>query len=165
MTDHVVAAHDQVFSHRYMVHYPEHDPRAHDPHMHDFLEWKRRRKESGTYHCDFAMEHRKGDFSECYPWAASMTAPEAMLPPKPLEAHHKIVELAMLNEIDFALLEADYPGISAQDVGAWIDSDANLILLCVNHHRGPMGVHTASASDFSSEFYVRNLISTARIQG
>lgn len=140
-----VAAHDQAFTHRYVVKYPPHEPREHDPHKHDFLEWKKRRKDSGTYYCDFAAEHRGGDTSECDTG-------------HPLEAHHKVVELAMLNEIDFALLEADFPGISAQDVGAWIDSDANLTLLCVAHHRGPGGVHNASYSDFGSEYYVRDLI-------
>jgi hypothetical protein len=91
------------------------------------------------------MEHRGGDFSEC-----DLA--------HPLEAHHRVVELAMMNEIDFALLEADYPGISAQSIGAWIDGDANLTLLCVVHHRGAGGVHTASYSDFGSEYYIRDLI-------
>ncbi len=140
-----VAAHDQKVTHSYVVHYPAHDPREHDPHKHDFLEWKRRRKDTGTWWCDFAKEHRGGDESEC-----DLT--------HPLEAHHKVVELAMLNEIDFALLEVDFPGISTQEAGAWIDGDHNLTLLCVNHHRGPMGVHTASFSDFGSEFYIRGLI-------
>jgi hypothetical protein len=144
----LVAAHEQKFTHTYVVRYPEHDPREHDPHKHDFLEWKRRRRENGTYVCDFATEHRGGDTSEC-----DLT--------RPLEAHHRLVELAMMNEIDFTLLEADFPGISAQSVGAWIDSDANLTLLCVSHHRGPGGVHTASFSDFGSEYYVRDLISKA----
>lgn len=157
----LVPAHEQVFTHRYMVKYPAHDPRADDPHKHDFLEWKRRRKAAGTYHCDFAIEHRKGDFAECYPWPGMTPPAPASLPLKPLEAHHRVVELAMMNEIDFVLLEADYPGISAQTVGAWIDSDANLTLLCVNHHRGPGGVHSASYSDFGSEYYVRDLISKA----
>lgn len=141
----IVAAHLQAFTHRYVVKYPAHDPRANDPHKHDFLEWKRRRRENGTYVCDFATAHRGGDASEC----------DAA---RPLEAHHKVVELAMLNEIDFALLEGDFPGISAQSVGAWIDGDSNLTLLCVAHHRGPGGVHNASYSDFGSEYYVRDLI-------
>jgi hypothetical protein len=144
--DRVVAAHNQAFTHRYVVKYPAHDPRAHDPHMHDFLEWKKRRHDAGTYVCDFATQHRGGDTSECDN-------------EHPLEAHHKVVELAMLNEIDFALLEKDFPGISAQSVGAWIDSDENLTLLCVVHHRSAAGVHTASFSDFGSEYYVRDLIS------
>lgn len=144
-----VPAHDQAVTHRYVVRYPAHDPREHDPHKHDFLEWKRRRKEAGTWYCDFAQAHRAGDSSEC-----DNT--------RPLEAHHSKVELAMLNEIDMALLAADFPGIDAQEVGAWIDSDANLTLLCVNHHRGPMGVHSASYADFTSEAYVRNLITGSR---
>lgn len=155
----LVAEHDQKVTHRYVIRYPSHAPRARDPHRHDFEAWKRRRKAAGKWHCDFAMEHRQGDFSECYPWAASMVPRGVRLPVKPLEAHHKLVELAMMNEIDLALLEADFPGISAQSVGAWIDSDANLTLLCVAHHRGAGGVHTASYSDFGSEFYVRDLIS------
>ena len=141
-----VAAHQQKISHSYVVVYPAHEPRAHDPHRHDFLAWKQDRKTGNTWYCDFAREHRNGDESEC-----DTT--------HPLEAHHKILELAMVNEVDFALLEEDYPGVSNPDLaGAWIDSDKNLTLLCVNHHRGPMGVHCASASDFGSEAYVRNLI-------
>lgn len=141
-----VPAHRQKVTHSYVVRYPAHAPRAKDPHHHDFEEWKRRRKANRTWWCDFAHDHRGGDTSECDT-------------EHPLEAHHKVIELAMLNEIDLALLEADYPGISAQTVGAWIDSDPNLTLLCQAHHRGPGGVHTASASDYGSEFYVRNLIS------
>jgi hypothetical protein len=144
----IVAAHDQVFSHTYLVHYPSHDPRANDPHKHDFDEWKRRRKASDTYYCDFAHDHRNGDTSECTTG-------------RPLEAHHNLVELAMLNEVDLTLLEHDFPGISKQEIGEWIDQDHNLTLLCINHHRSPMGVHTASYSDFRGEFYVRNLIGAA----
>jgi hypothetical protein len=144
----IVPAHNQKFTHSYIVHYPAHAPRANDPHKWDFDQWKKRRREANTYHCDFAKDHRGGDESECDL-------------KHPLEAHHKVVELAMMNEIDFALMETDFPGISAQEVGAWIDSDANLTLLCINHHRGPMGVHCASASDFGSTFYIRNLIEGA----
>jgi hypothetical protein len=144
----LVPAHDQLTVHRYIIRYPAHEPRDHDPHRHDFLEWKRRRKASGAWHCDFAALHRHGDTSEC-----DLS--------RPLEAHHKVVELAMLNEISFDLLEDDFPGISAQSAGAWIDSDANLTLLCASHHRGPGGVHVASYSDFSSEYYIRRLITGA----
>jgi hypothetical protein len=142
----MVAEHEQKVSHTYMVHYPEHAPRERDPHKKDFEKWKQGRRDSNTYYCDFAHEHRGGDTSECDN-------------EHPLEAHHKVVELAMLNEVDFALLEKDFPGIGNPDeAGAWIDSDKNLTLLCTYHHRGPMGVHVASYSDFTSESYVRNLI-------
>jgi hypothetical protein len=154
----IVAAHTQLFVHRYLVKYPAHDPRDHDPHKADFLEWKRRRKQAGTYWCDFAREHRNADYSECTPWPGLTSGGQGA---KPLEAHHKVIELAMMNEIDFALLDADYPGISAPTVGAWIDGDANLTLLCTAHHRGPGGVHVASFSDFGSEYYIRDLITGA----
>lgn len=143
-----VAAHDQRFTHRYVVSYPEHGPREDDPHKPDFEAWKRRRREAGTYHCDFAAEHRGGDAGECDT-------------EHPLEAHHKVIELALMNAVDFALLDADYPGISAPTVGAWIDGDQNLTLLCRAHHRGPGGVHNASASDYTSEFYIRDMITKA----
>lgn len=142
----IIVAHEQKFSHSYLVTYPAHHPRASDPHKRDFDAWKQDRRTSGTYYCDWAHDHRNGDTSECDN-------------EHPLEAHHKVVELAMVNEVDFTLLEHDYPGISNPDAaGKWIDSDANLTLYCVFHHRGPMGVHCASYSDFGSEAYVRNLI-------
>lgn len=137
--------HDQKVTHSYVMHYPEHAPRAHDPHKVDFDAWKRRRENAGTYHCDFAHLHRGDDYSEC-----DLS--------KPLEAHHKIIEFALLNEVDIDLLAKDFPGINEDTVGKWIDNDDNLILLCANHHRGAMGVHTASASDYTGTFYVRNLI-------
>ena len=144
-----VPEHEQRITHAYLVHYPAHAPRAQDPHHVDFEKWKRQREEDGTHYCDFAHDHRGGDTSECDN-------------EHPLEAHHKVVELAMLNEVDFALLEQDFPGISDPGTaGTWIDSDKNLTLLCSYHHRGPMGVHVASSSDFTSEGYVRNLIKGA----
>jgi hypothetical protein len=144
----LIEAHLQAVTRHYTVRYPAHEPRARDPHGRDFHAWKRHRKTAGTWTCDFAVEHRGGDTSEC-----DLT--------RPLEAHHRLVELALLNSIDLALLERDFPGISANSVGAWINSDGNLQLLCVAHHRGAGGVHTASASDFGSEFYVRDLISAS----
>lgn len=141
-----VAAHDQAVSHRYVIHYPEHEPREVDPHKHDFDEYKRRRRENNTYHCDFAIEHRDGDESEC-----DLT--------RPLECHHRHIEFALQNGVDLALLEHDYPGVSQQGVGAWLDSADNLELLCVFHHRGHGGKHVASVADFEGQIYVRRLLS------
>jgi hypothetical protein len=141
-----VAAHDQRFEHVYTIHYPEHEARANDPFKADFDEYKKRRRADGTYHCDFAAEHRNGDTSECDN-------------AHPLECHHKVIEFAMTNEVDIKLLEAAYPGVRQEGVGKWIDNAENLMLLCRNHHRGHMGVHVASASDFGAEAFIRNLIS------
>lgn len=139
------AAHDQKVSHSYTLHYPEHSAREHDPHYRDFEHY--RRAHVGTARC--AMGVQRGDFSECSPG--------------PLELHHAHVEFALQNGVDLAWLEKDYKGISNPDeVGAWVESGANLIFYCAFHHRGAAGVHCASASDFEAEKYVRGLIEAAQ---
>jgi hypothetical protein len=50
-------------------------------------------------------------------------------------------------------------------IGKWVESAENLMLLCVFHHRGPGGVHTASASDFEGAGFIRNLLSLHPAQG
>lgn len=145
----IVPAHDQKVTHSYLVHYPEHGPRESDPYYADFHAYKAMRRENGTYTCDFAVEHRGGDTSGC-----DMAAP--------LEAHHRVIEFATMNEVDLALLEKDYPGVSSTGVGAWVESAANLMLLCRLCHRGPGGVHVASAADYGSSFYIRDLIGPAK---
>lgn len=132
MTDEV-AAHKQAVTNRYVVNYPEHEPRANDPHKVDFDAWKRRQKADGKWRCAWAAE--LDDDSEC-----DLT--------KPLEAHHSHLELALLNGVDFAHLEHLFPGISDPDqVGAWIDGDSNLILYCCRHHRAlEAGVHHLDAA-------------------
>ncbi|MGH3438119.1 MAG: hypothetical protein ACRDRN_16830 [Sciscionella sp.] len=142
----MVDAHEQKITNRYTVNYPAHEPRQDDPHLHEFREFKRRRKTDGTYHCDFAQRHRGGDTSEC-----DLT--------RPLESHHSHIEYALQNGVDIGLLEADFPGISKPQIGEWLDSPNNLELLCVAHHRGHGGKHKASVADFEGEKYVRGLIS------
>ncbi len=144
-----VAAHSQLVTHSYFINYPEHGPRETDPYYADFHAYKALRRKAGTYVCDFAVEHRAGDFSECSP------------PDVPLECHHRHIEFAMMNGVDLTLLEPDYPGVSAMGIGKWVESAANLMLLCVVHHRTDNGVHKVSASDYGSSFYIRNLFGKA----
>jgi hypothetical protein len=135
----MVDAHDQTVSHRYVIHYPEHPPRTGDPHYVDFEHYKREHKP--TAKCGVG-EHRN-DFSECS---------------GQLELHHAHVEFALQNGVELRWLEVDYPGISDPDqVGAWVESGANLVFLCEFHHRGHGGVHLVSASDYEAEKYVRGL--------
>lgn len=140
-----VAAHDQSVTHRYTVRYPEHPAREGDPHYRDFEEVRRRwQADPARWRCEVGA-HRD-DFSECD------TA-------SPLELHHDHVEFSLQNGIDLAWLERDYEGISdPTKAGAWVESAANLVVLCRFHHRGHGGVHVASASDFEAERYVRGLI-------
>jgi hypothetical protein len=138
-------AHDQRTTHRYIVHYPEHEPREGDPNYVDFNAYRRRTKD--TAEC--AVGAHRIDFSEC----------DAE---HPLELHHAHVEFSLANGVDLAWLEIDYPGISDPDhVGAWIETAENLTWLCRHHHRGAGGVHNASASDYEAAKYVRNLIGDA----
>lgn len=139
----LVRAHTQQVGHHYSVAYPEHGPRASDPCYPTFEAY--RRAHVATARCQVALD--RDDGSEC----------DAE---HPLELHHAHIEWAMLNEVDFALLEHQYPGISdPATVGAWIESPANLVFLCRWHHRGHGGVHTASSSDFEAAHFVRHLIS------
>ena len=142
----IVPAHTQSFTHSYLITYPEHGPRESDPAYADFHAFKSNRRASDTYYCDFAHDYRGGDNSEC-----SID--------KPLEAHHRHIEWAMLNEVDLVLLERDYPGVSAMGVGKWVENAENLELLCVWHHRGRAGKHTAAFADFEAQKYIRRLIS------
>jgi hypothetical protein len=140
-----VAAHQAKVSHSYWVSYPAHPARANDPHYVDFEHIRRTWKaDPEKWRC--AVGAHRNDFSECD------TA-------HPLELHHSHVEFSLQNGVDLKWLEPDYPGISdPTQVGAWVESADNLEVLCVFHHRGPGGAHTATASDFAAEAYVRGLI-------
>jgi len=138
----MVPTHEQVVTHRYVVHYPEHPAREDDPHYRDFEAYRKRTKADAV--C--ALGAARGDFSECDL-------------ERPLELHHAHVEFSLQNGVDLKWLERDYPGISdPEQVGAWVESADNLEWLCVRCHRGPGGVHVASASDYEAERYVRGLI-------
>jgi hypothetical protein len=139
---HQTAAHQQKVTHTYVISYPAHEPREDDPHYRDFNEYRRRTK--ATARCTFAVE--TADDSQCDKQ-------------NPLELHHAHVEFALQNGVDLVMLERAYPGISNPDeIGAWVESAANLVWLCRFHHRGHGGVHSATASDFEAEHFVRSLI-------
>jgi hypothetical protein len=135
-------AHSQKVTHHYTIAYPAHEAREDDPHYVDFHHYRREHVDTAV--CAFAAR-RGGDVSEC---AGG------------LELHHSKIEWSLINGVDLALLERDYPGISNPDeVGAWVESAQNMVFYCAAHHRGPGGVHVASSSDFEASHYLRNLIS------
>ncbi len=139
----MTAAHDQQITHRYVVHYPDHQPRTDDPHYADFEAYRRRTHAAAR--CAVAVA--VGDDADCDL-------------EHPLELHHAHIEFALANEVDLARLERAYPGVSTPDqVGAWIETADNLEWLCRAHHRGPGGVHTAAAADFEAAKFVHGLIS------
>lgn len=155
-----VKAHTQATTHRYMIVYPDHEPREHDPHYRDFNAY--RRKHVDTAQCQFGVD-RNGDFSEC----------DLV---HPLELHHAVIEFALLGNlrdidgdgdidldpssgVDLKILAADFPGIDTpEEVGDWINSESNLVFLCRKHHRGAGGVHSAAYADYVASQYVREMI-------
>lgn len=142
----VTPAHDQATTNRYVIHYPDHEPRETDPHYRDFNALRRRLKaDPATWVCSVGAA--RADFTEC-----SLD--------KPLELHHSHVEFSLANAVDLRWLAGVYPGIDTPDeVGAWIESADNLVVLCVRHHRGHGGIHHAAAADYEAERFVRGLIS------
>jgi len=141
----VTPAHIQKMTHNYTVRFPEHPAREDDPHYADFdhihRAWK---KDPEKWQC--AVGKHRGDFSECDL-------------DHPLELHHAHIEFALQNNINLQWLEIDYPGVSNPDqVGAWVESAENLVVLCQFHHRGHAGAHVASASDYEGIKYIKGLI-------
>ena len=138
--DKAIPAHSNKVTHTYWIRYPQHEPREVDPHYRDFHAYRARTEANAV--CAVG-EYRK-DFSGCQGG---------------LELHHAHIEFALQNAVDLKILEAYYPGVSNPDeVGAWVESAANLEWLCCFHHRGHGGVHVASASDFEAQKFVMGLI-------
>ena len=63
-----------------------------------------------------------------------------------LETHHFRVEWALANAVDPAKILADFPAMGAADdehLRAWLDSEANMLVLCDVCHRHPhYGIHS-----------------------
>ena len=159
-----VAAHDQPETHRYIVHFPPHPARTDDPHYKDFNHFHR--TYGPTARCVFAVH---ATLATDAPAARQDAAPHRLIGQgeqragcdvtSPIELHHSHVEFALQQGVDLALLAKDYPGVDTPDeVGAWVETGANFAWLCVWHHRGPGGAHTASASAWEAEKYVQGLI-------
>ncbi|WP_370217901.1 hypothetical protein [Kitasatospora sp. GAS1066B] len=140
---HTIAAHNQTTTHRYTVHFPDHEPRESDPHYAAFNAFRR--------------HHRDG--ARCYVGeraGADLCTPE-------LELHHAVLEFAAANAADAAALHVDFPEIpqdaTAEDVARWLESSpGEFRWLCSYHHRGHGGAHTASHADWTAQLYVPGLI-------
>ena len=141
-------AHNQTTTNNYVVHYPSHEPREKDPHYRDFDAY--RKATQATAVC--AVGGHRQDFSEC---------------DGGLELHHSHIEFSLQNGVDLKWLEIDYPGVSDPDsVGAWVETGANLMWLCMKHHRAAgAGIHHAAYADYEASKYVRTLLSGRKDSG
>jgi hypothetical protein len=155
----MIPAHDQAVTHSYRIHYPEHGPRQGDPHYVDFDHIRRR--ERATARC--YIGERIG-FQECRDARGNPALPVRGGAQPGLELHHAHIEWALVNGVDLAALEVDYPGVSNPDeVGAWTETAANLRWLCAWHHRGVgAGAHSGDHSDWEASAYVPGLLGKPR---
>lgn len=152
-----VAAHDAVQGHRYVVHFPPHPARTGDPHYVDFNHFHRQFRPTARCY----VGERIG-FGDCRDAQGIPVVVDATGQQSGIELHHAHVEFSLQQGISLTALEVDYPGISnPDDLGAWVETAANFRWLCVFHHRGAGGAHTAAHADFEASQYVLGLISKA----
>lgn len=152
----ITKEHNQVASHHYLVHYPDHSPRESDPHYKDFNHYHEAHRANAR--CAIGVY---SDYLECRDDKGNPVTPDANGYQGGLELHHSHVEFSLQNSVDLKALEKDYPGISNPDaVGAWVESDQNFMWLCAYHHRGTAsGIHAIAYADFEAAKYVRGLLS------
>jgi hypothetical protein len=123
----VVAAHIAKQSHAYVIHFPAHPARTDDPHFKDFDHYHRTTRASARCYTG----ERVG-FQDCRDAQGNPCTIDAAGQQAGLELHHAHVEFALQQGISLAALEHDYPGISNPDeVGAWVETAANLRWICV----------------------------------
>lgn len=157
----VTAAHDQGVTNRYTLTYPDHAPRATDPHYKAFNAYRRA-------HIDTAvcLVGVRVGFDQCSDALGASMLTQPSVGGHGLEAHHKVLEFALLNSVDLKALMVDFPFlIDSAAVDAWAESEGNLEFICAKHHRGSGGIHHAAYADFEASMYVRSLISPAPRQG
>ena len=152
-----VEAHTAVQAHRYLVHFPPHPARTGDPHYRDFNAYHRRTRITARCY----VGERIG-YDECRDAQGNPCPIDPHGYQPGLELHHAHIEFALQAGVDLAALEHDYPGVSDPDqVGAWIETAINLRWLCVFHHRGAGGAHTAAHADWEAGQYIPGLIEGA----
>ena len=63
-----------------------------------------------------------------------------------METHHAHFEWASQNGLDLDKVTADWPMITDREkLAEWVDSEANMLVLCATHHRGQhQGIHMIS---------------------
>jgi hypothetical protein len=139
----VVAAHQQAETHRYVMHFPDHAPRAEDPHYAAFEAFRRHHRQGAVCYVGerVGLEHCAGT----------------------LELHHAVLEFATANAADPRALHRDFPEISetatGEEIADWLESSpGEFRWLCSFHHRGHGGAHTASHADWTAQLYVPGLI-------
>jgi len=82
-----------------------------------------------------------------------------------LEAHHCIVEFALLNGISIEKIQKDFPEIDdTESLMAWASGPTNLEILCRDCHRGALGVHTMPFPLWEAQRWAKDDIQFLRVK-
>lgn len=123
----MVPQHTQSLNLHLVEFFPSHEPREADSHYHLFNEARKKLKASGRWAC----------------WVCGQTEEQLG---EPLELHHTVVEYALQNGIDIEKFKHKFPEFNVttdEEFFAFVEgSEANLTVLCRDHHRGLHGVHS-----------------------
>ena len=150
----VTPAHTQTATNHYTLTYPDHAPRATDPHYKAFNAYRAAHVDTAV--C-FVGQHV--GFDECTDALGKPMLNQPSAGGHGLELHHKILEFSLLNSVDIKALMQDYPFlIDSAAIDAWAETENNLEFICARHHRGSGGIHHAAFADFEASIYVRGLI-------
>jgi hypothetical protein len=117
----MTAAHHCFETFHIDFYYPEHEPRADDPH----------------YHLFHAARHRLMRLGKLICWRCGAT--------EKIELHHAVVEFSLSNGVDverFASLYPEFHVSSDAEFLAWVEGEGNLLPLCAACHRGAQGIHS-----------------------
>lgn len=122
LADDAIPAHEQAVTLHVVASIPEHEPREGDPHYHLFAQAKARLKRQGLWKCILDDHYCAG------------------VP----ELHHSRLEFSQVNASDFHKVNEALGLHLADDeeFAAWCEGPGNLEVLCTNHHRTHLGVHS-----------------------
>jgi hypothetical protein len=129
-------AHTQKATYTVEEWFPAHAPRTDDPHYSLFNKTRARLVRLGALHC----------------WRCGVKEGDALLDDsgKPtdakasIELHHSIVEFSLANAVDVEEFAKLYPELHVADDATFlqfVESEGNLMPLCVKCHRGRQGIH------------------------
>lgn len=133
MTD----AHTETLTLRIVLAYPEHPPRAQDPHYHVFNETRERLKRLGALKCWVGNADCAGD----------------------IELHHNLIEDALINDVDRVKFALDHPQFRTDSDEEFLDlvqGEGNLLPLCRMHHIGALGIHCMPYSAWNVQKYLKD---------
>lgn len=129
-------AHKQRVTYTIEEWFPAHLPRKNDPHYAVFNATRKRLKKLGRLIC-WRCGIADGELLKDEDGAATATKAS-------IELHHSVVEYSLANAVDIEEFGKLYPEMHVQDDETFlqfVESEGNLLPLCVKCHRGKQGIH------------------------